>query len=90
MAALPGIHKLFCGDALGYTRRLKAQDIRTALQLRDANDRSIRQQLGVVGQRIVWELRGISCLPLELCPTQAKSDGVTVLWPSNHRTERDA
>src|SRR5439155_12152991 len=40
----------------------------TALQLRDINDRWIRQQLGIVGLRLVWELRGISCLPLALCP----------------------
>jgi len=56
------------GIGPGYTRCLKAHDIRTALQLRDANDRWIRQQLGVVGQRIVWELRSISCLSLERCP----------------------
>jgi DNA polymerase V len=61
------------GIGPGYTRRLKLHDIRTALQLRDANDRWIRQQLGVVGQRIVWELRGISCLPLELCPPPKQS-----------------
>jgi DNA polymerase V len=36
-------------------------------------DRWVRQQLGVVGQRIVWELRGISCLPLELCPPPKQS-----------------
>jgi DNA polymerase V len=29
--------------------------------------------LGVVGLRIVWELRGISCLPLELCPPPKQS-----------------
>lgn len=28
----------------------------------------VRQQLGVGGQRIVWEFRGTSCLPLERCP----------------------
>jgi DNA polymerase V len=61
------------GIGPGYTRRLKAHEITTALQLRDANDRWIRQQLGVVGQRIVWELRGISCLPLELCPPPRQS-----------------
>ena len=61
------------GIGPGYTRRLKAHEITTALQLRDANDRWIRQQLGVVGQRIVWELRGISCLPLELCPPPKQS-----------------
>ena len=56
------------GIGPGYSKRLKTHDIQTALQLRDANDRWVRQQLGVVGLRIVWELRGISCLPLELCP----------------------
>lgn len=56
------------GIGPGYTRRLKAHAITTALQLRDAHDRWIRQELGVVGQRIVWELRGVSCLPLERCP----------------------
>jgi DNA polymerase V len=56
------------GIGPGYTRRLKAHAIMTALQLRDVSDRWVRQQLGIVGLRIVWELRGISCLPLELCP----------------------
>jgi DNA polymerase V len=61
------------GIGPGYTRRLKVHDIRTALQLRDAHDRWIRQELGVVGQRIVWELRGMSCLPLDLCPPSRQS-----------------
>jgi DNA polymerase V len=61
------------GIGPGYTRRLKTYDIRTAIQLRDANDRWIRQQLGVVGQRIIWELQGISCLPLERCPPPKQS-----------------
>jgi DNA polymerase V len=61
------------GTGPGYSKRLKTHDIRTALPLRDANDRWIRQQLGVVGQRIIWELRGISCLPLELCPPPKQS-----------------
>ena len=61
------------GIGPGYTRRLKAQDIRTALQLRNVQDRWVRQQLGVVGLRIVWELRGISCLPLEHCPPPKQS-----------------
>jgi len=61
------------GVGPGYTRRRKAYDIRTALQLRNVHDRWVRQQLGVVGLRIVWELRGISCLPLELCPPPKQS-----------------
>jgi DNA polymerase V len=56
------------GIGPGYTRRLHAHKIRTALQLRQVNDRWVRQELGIVGLRLVWELRGISCLPLELCP----------------------
>src|SRR2546426_3329867 len=40
------------GIGPGYTRRLKAHEIRTALQLRNVHDRWVRQQLGVVGLRI--------------------------------------
>jgi DNA polymerase V len=61
------------GIGPGYTRRLKAHEIKTALQLRDTNDRWVRQELGVVGLRLVWELRGISCLPLALCPPPKQS-----------------
>src|SRR3989442_2217991 len=57
----------------GYTRRLKAYEITTALQLRNVNDRWVRQELRIVGLRLVWELRGISCLPLELCPPPKQS-----------------
>lgn len=65
------------GDIWGigrqWSKRLNHQGIETALQLRDANEHLIRQQMGVVGERIVLELRGLSCLPLELCPQTAKS-----------------
>jgi DNA polymerase V len=61
------------GIGPGYSRLLKANDIHTALALREANDRWIRQQMGVIGVRVVWELRGIPCLPLENCPAPKKS-----------------
>src|SRR5262249_15408678 len=61
------------GIGPGYTRRLKAQAIRTAWQLRNVHDQWIRQQLGIVGLRIVWELRGIACLSLERCPPPKQS-----------------
>jgi DNA polymerase V len=61
------------GIGPGYTRRLKNHEIRTALQLRNVNDRWVRQELGIVGLRLVWELRGISCLPLERCPPPKQS-----------------
>jgi DNA polymerase V len=61
------------GIGRSYTRLLQSHGICTALELRDADDRWIRHQMGVVGVRIVWELRGISCLPLELSPPPKKS-----------------
>jgi DNA polymerase V len=61
------------GIGPSYTKLLQANGIRTALDLRDAEEWWIRKQMGVVGLRIVWELRGISCLPLELCPPPKKS-----------------
>src|SRR5215471_1079784 len=61
------------GIGRGYTRRLHTHEIKTALQLRNMTDRWVRQELGIVGLRLVWELRGISCLPLELCPPPKQS-----------------
>lgn len=49
-----------------YAARLEALGVRTARQLRDLPDRWVRRHLSVTGLRTVWELRGISCLPLEL------------------------
>jgi DNA polymerase V len=56
-------------------QRLIDKNITTARQLRDIDDNVIRKQMGVVGVRLVYELRGISCLPLELCPPPKK--GIT-------------
>lgn len=49
--------------------------IRTALQLSEASDQFIRKHMGVVGLRLVMELRDISCLELEQCPPPKK--GIT-------------
>src|SRR4029434_11131095 len=48
------------GIGPGYTRRLKAHEIKTALQLRDVKDRWVRQELGVVVVTLVWDLLRIS------------------------------
>ncbi len=45
---------------------LQLRGIWTAKALRDADPVRIRRGLHVVGQRIVYELRGVSCLPLEV------------------------
>ena len=51
--------------------RLRSHGIATAAQLRDANESLIKQIMGIVGVRIMYELRGLSCLPLEaIAPPQ--------------------
>jgi len=53
------------GIGNGLKGRLNALGIYTASQLKEADPTLIRKKLGVVGERIVWELRGVSCLPME-------------------------
>jgi len=52
---------------IGHKYRLFLGDygITTAKHLKDADQKWIRRYLTVVGERIVLELRGISCIPLE-------------------------
>jgi DNA polymerase V len=69
LAAIPVADVWGIGPA--FARRLMAHGITTAAALRDIDNRRARQILTVVGGRIVQELRGVSCLPLELvAPTQ--------------------
>lgn len=53
------------GVSSGYAKRLLKLGVKTPLHLRDANPQFIRKQLGVVGERMVYELRGEPCIPLE-------------------------
>lgn len=55
------------------TQKLTAHGITTALKLKQADLAWIKRQMGIVGVRIVNELRGINCLPLELIPQPRKS-----------------
>ncbi|MBV8884127.1 MAG: Y-family DNA polymerase [Chroococcidiopsidaceae cyanobacterium CP_BM_RX_35] len=52
---------------IGYRwgKMLLAEGIDTALKLRDLPDWFVKKHMGVVGLRLVFELRGISCLPIE-------------------------
>lgn len=45
--------------------QLKSFGIYTAAEFRDMDPVVIRRKMGVVGERMLWELRGVSCLPLE-------------------------
>uniref|UniRef100_UPI00402BF254 Y-family DNA polymerase n=1 Tax=Methylomonas sp. SPW-1 TaxID=3438877 RepID=UPI00402BF254 len=63
-------------DIWGIARRskdkLQALGVHNALQLRNVEPTLIRQQFGVVMERIVNELRGNSCIPLEEMPAPKK------------------
>jgi len=60
--------------------KLKGAGIKTALALRDADIGWVRQKFGVVGVRTVYELRGISCYPLEQNPPAKKSIAVSRMF----------
>ena len=54
-----------------WAAKLSALGITTAAALRDAEPKAIRQVLNVMGERIVYELRGEACLSLEaIAPKQ--------------------
>lgn len=61
------------GVGPAYAKLLKGAGVDTALKLRDADRRWVRRRMTVVGARIVEELRGVRCLPLEQCPPAKKS-----------------
>ena len=52
-------------------KKLKAQHIHSAFDLLQASPQAMRQQFGVVMERLCYELRGVSCLKLEeVAPTK--------------------
>lgn len=56
------------GVGPAYAQKLIKKGIRTARQLRDADERWVRKNMTVVGLRTLYELRGVSCIPLEESP----------------------
>lgn len=48
-----------------YNKLLRAHNIKTALELKNMPDGWVQKHLTIMGLRLVYELRGISCLPLE-------------------------
>jgi DNA polymerase V len=53
-------------EASGLPPLLRRQKIETAFDLKQCSDSWVRKHLTIKGLRLVWELRGISCLPLEV------------------------
>lgn len=60
------------GISSGLSKRLNRINIDNVLALKQANIPLIRKQFGVVLERIVRELNGISCIQLELIPPKRK------------------
>jgi DNA polymerase V len=71
------LSKTDTGDIWGigsrYSDRLSKTGIRTALELRDADDNIVRTALGVCGLRTVMELRGVQCISIDDAPAARKS-----------------
>ena len=61
------------GIGRNHARVLNQHGITTALQLRGVDDQWIRKRMGIVGLRLVMELRGVSCLDLDQCPAPKQS-----------------
>ena len=53
-------------EASGLPRVLGKRRVETVLELKRCPDSWVRKHLTIKGLRLVWELRGISCLPLEV------------------------
>jgi DNA polymerase V len=53
-------------EASGLPSILRKQRVETALELKRCSDAWVRKHLTIKGLRLVWELRGIPCLPLEV------------------------
>ena len=60
-----------------YAKFLKVRGINTALDLAKADRAMIRKRMGINGTRIMDELSGISCYPLEANPPIKKGVGVS-------------
>ncbi|MEO1430954.1 MAG: Y-family DNA polymerase [Cyanobacteria bacterium J06633_8] len=69
------------GDVWGvgssFTKLLEKNNIYNALQLKNADQKWIRIERGIVGLRTVLELNGTSCIPLAEMPNSKKSTAVT-------------
>ena len=63
LAALPT--EEIWGIGKKFSERLRGMQIYTAQQFVEADPGMIRHKMGIVGERILWELRGIACLQLE-------------------------
>jgi DNA polymerase V len=70
------LEKIFVEDIWGigfkYSKLLNQHGIRTALQLKNADDSWIKKKMTITGLRTVMELRGIPCIGLDDVPASKK------------------
>ena len=70
------LSRLSVGDVWGIGRQwatfLEGHGVATALDLAEQPDSWVRKHLNVIGLRTATELRGTSCIPLELAPPPKK------------------
>ena len=69
-------------------RKLQAMGVESAATAPDLDPHQVRQALRVVGERIVYELRGVSCLAIEQLPAGRKGCAVTRMF-SCHVEDRE-
>lgn len=60
------------GVGTQHAQLLEAHGVLTAYDLKQVNEKWIRQRMGVMGERTVFELRGISCYPVDENPGPRK------------------
>jgi DNA polymerase V len=53
------------GVGAGLEKRFHGLGIQTAWDLHESDPLLIRHRAGIVGERLLWELHGVNCLPLE-------------------------
>jgi len=75
------------GDLWGigykYATWLRERKITTALELKDAHEGLIRSKMGIVGVKLQMELRGESCLAMELIDNPKKGTCVSRSFPQS-------
>ena len=85
-------------EGAGLEPLLKKRRVETAYELMQCSDQWIRKHLTIRGLRLVWELRGTSCLPLEvfekprqgLCCSRAFGQAVVALEELNEAVSMHA
>ena len=72
-----GLKKTPIGEVWGIGRRsssfLKSYNINTALDFVNTDRGWVKKNMGIVGEKIYLELNGVSCLELDLIPSNKKS-----------------